>query len=113
MDNAIRSAIMSLAIRPEEAVIEPAASVFNLSASRIGWRIKAATKMANLGEGFSGQSQQVGVAHDLSAAWVELPELITAGSWDSPTIPAKYTEGQTVDRGLWPSITMANCGGEL
>ena len=27
-------------------------------------------------------------------AGAELPELMTAGRWDSPTMPAKYTEGQ-------------------
>ena len=42
-----------LAIRPEEAVIDPGASVFGLSASQIYRRVKAATKMAGLGEGFS------------------------------------------------------------
>ena len=36
------------AIRPEEAVIDPAASVFGLSANQISRRIKAATKMAGL-----------------------------------------------------------------
>ena len=40
-----------LAIRPEEAVIDPAAKVFNLSARQIRRRIKAATRMAGLGEG--------------------------------------------------------------
>ena len=57
-----------LAIRPEEAVIDPATRVFNLSADRIGRRIKAATKMAGLGEGFTGHSPRVGMAQDLSAA---------------------------------------------
>ena len=45
-----------LAIRPEEAVANPAASVFGLSVDQISRRIKAVTKMANLGEGFSGHS---------------------------------------------------------
>ena len=68
-----------LAIRPAEAVINPAARVFNLSADRIDRRIKAATRMAGLGEGFSGHSPRVGMAQDLSAAGAELPELMTAG----------------------------------
>ena len=88
-----------LAIRPEEAVIDPATSVFNLSANWIGRRIKAATKMAGLGEGFTGHSPRVGMAQDLSAAGAELPELMTAGRWDSPTMPAKYTEAQAAGRG--------------
>ena len=88
-----------LAIRPEEEAIDPATSVFGLSASRIGRRIKAATRMAGLGEGFSGHSPRVGMAQDLSAAGAELPELMTAGGWNSPTMAAKYTEAQAAGRG--------------
>ena len=40
-----------LAIRPNEAVIDPATSVFGLSASQIYRRVKAATNMAGLGDG--------------------------------------------------------------
>ena len=50
------------------AVIDPTAKVFNLSADRISRRIKAATRMASLGEGFSGHSPRVGKVQDLSAA---------------------------------------------
>ena len=57
-----------LAIRPEEAVIDPAASVFNLSVSQIGRRIRAATRMPGLGHGFTGHLHRVGMAQDLSAA---------------------------------------------
>ena len=57
-----------LAIRPEEAVIDPGASVFGLSASQIYRRVKAATKMAGLGEGFSAHSPRVGMAQDLSGS---------------------------------------------
>ena len=88
-----------MAIRPEEAVIDPATRVFNLSADRIGRRIKAATRMAGLGDGFSGHSPRVGMAQDLSAAGAELPELMTAGRWNSPAMPAKYTEAQPGGRG--------------
>ena len=88
-----------LAIRPNEAVIDPGASVFGLSSRQISRRIKAATKMAGLGDGFSARSPRVGMAQDLSAAGAELPELMTAGRWDSPTMPAKYTEAQAAGRG--------------
>ena len=88
-----------LAIRPNEAVIDPGASVFGLSSRQISRRIKAATKVAGLGEGFSGHSPRVGMAQDLSAAGAELPELMTAGRWDNPTMPAKYTEAQAAGRG--------------
>ena len=88
-----------LAIRPLEAVIAPGASVFGLSARQISRRIKAATKMAGLGEGFSTHSPRVGMAQDLSSTGAELPELMTAGRWDSPTMPARYTEAQAAGRG--------------
>ena len=88
-----------LAIRPQEAVIDPGASVFRLSAGQISRRIKAATKMAGLGDGFSAHSPRVGMAQDLSAAGAELPELMTAGRWESPTMPAKYTQAQAAGRG--------------
>ena len=88
-----------LAIRPQEAVIDPGASVFRLSAGQISRRIKAATKMAGLGDGFSAHSPRVGMAQDLSAAGAELPELMTAGRWESPTMPARYTQAQAAGRG--------------
>ena len=88
-----------LAIRPEEAVIYPGASVFGLSPRQISRRIKAATKMAGLGEGFSTHSPRVGMAQDLSAAGADLSDLMTAGRWDSPTMPARYTEAPAAGRG--------------
>ena len=88
-----------LAIRPQEALIDPGTRVFGLSAGQISRRIKAATKMAGLGEGFSAHSPRVGMAQDLSAAGAELPELMTAGRWESPTMPARYTEAQAAGRG--------------
>ena len=50
-----------LAIRAEEAVIDPAARIFGLSASQIGRRIRAATRLAGLGDGFTGYSPRVGM----------------------------------------------------
>ena len=61
---------------PEDAgVVDPAAPVFGLSASQIGRRIDAAAKAAGLGEGFTGHSGRVGMAQDLAASGMELPEL--------------------------------------
>ena len=78
---------------------DPAAPVFGLSASQIGRRIDAAAKAAGLGEGFTGRSGRVGMAQDLAASGVELPELMTAGRWKSSRMPARYTERQTAGRG--------------
>ena len=88
-----------LAIRLQGAMIDPGARVFGLSARQISRRIKAATKMTGLCDGFSAHSPRVGMAQDLSAAGAELPELMTAGRWDSPTMPAKYTEAQAAGKG--------------
>ena len=81
------------AIMPEDVAVEGAATpVFGLSASQIGRRVKAAVKAASLGEGFTGHSGRVGMAQDLAASGVELPELMTAGRWQISRMPARYTE---------------------
>ena len=38
------------------------------------------------------------MAQDLSAAGAELPEMMTAAQWDSPTMPARYADGQAAGR---------------
>ena len=89
-----------VAIMPEGfAVVDPSTPVFGLSASQIGRRVDAAAKAAGLGEGFTGHSGRVGMAQDLAAAGVELPELMTAGRWKSSRMPARYTERQAAGRG--------------
>ena len=54
---------------------------------------------AGLGEGFSGHSGRVGMAQDLTASGAELPALMVAGRWQSPRMPARYTEKQALGRG--------------
>ena len=88
-----------LAIRPNEAVIDPEASVLGLSPRQVYRKIKASTKMAGLGDGFIGCSPRVGMVQVLSAAGAELPEQMTTGRWDTLTTPAKYTEAQAACRG--------------
>ena len=88
------------AIMPEDAaVLDPATPVFGLSAGQIGRRVNAAAKAAGLGDGFTGHSGRVGMAQDLAASGVELPELMTAGRWKRSRMPAKYTERQAAGRG--------------
>ena len=96
-----------LVIRSQEAVIDPGANIFGLSAGQISRRIKAATKIAGKGDDFSAHSPRVRMAQDLSAAGAELPELMTAEGWESPTMPAKYTEAQAAGRGPSPVFTGA------
>ena len=94
------AALALQAILPEDAaVVDPTAAVFGLSASQIGRRIDAAAKVAGLGEGFTGHSGRVGMAQDLAASGVELPELMTAGRWKTSRMPARYTERQAAGRG--------------
>ena len=93
------TAVALVAIMPEGiAVMDPSAPAFWLADSQIGRRVNAAAKAVGLGEGFTSHSGLVGMAHDLAAAGVELPELMTAGWWKSPKMPARYTEGQAGGR---------------
>ena len=39
------------------------------------------------------------MAQDLSASGCELPELMAAGRWESPQMPARYTRSQAAARG--------------
>ena len=73
--------------------------VFELSPNQISLRIKKAALAAGLGDGFSGHSPRVGMAQDLARIGIELPSLMTAGRWRSPTMPAHYTRNETADRG--------------
>ena len=85
-------------IRPEQA--NPRARVFKLRCGRsISNRIAAMTRVAGLGEGFSGHSPRIGMAQDLTAAGVGLPALMVAGRWKSERMPAHYSRGEAAGRG--------------
>ena len=90
-----------LAIRPEEAVTDAITPVFNLHPDTIRRRLQQAARAAGLPcwRDITGHSGRVGMAQDLSAAGFALPELMTAGRWKSPRMPARYTERQTAGRG--------------
>ena len=90
-----------LAIRPEEAVIDASAPVFGLHPDTIRRRLQQAARAAGLPgwRDITGHSGRVGMAQDLSAAGFALPELMTAGRWKSPRMPARYTERQAAGRG--------------
>ena len=74
-------------------------SLFRLSAEQIGRRISIAAMAAGLGGGFTGHSSRVGMAQDLTRTGTELPALMTASRWQSPTMPARYTRGERAGRG--------------
>lgn len=75
------------------------APVFGLSGSQIGRRIARACEVAGFPGAFSGHSPRVGMAQDLAANGAELPALMEAGRWESPTMPARYTRSQAAARG--------------
>ena len=75
--------------------------VFNLHPDTIRRRLQQAARAAGLPSwrDITGHSGRVGMAQDLSAAGFALPELMTAGRWKSPRMPARYTERQAAGRG--------------
>ena len=73
--------------------------VFGLHPNQISIRIKKAAQTAGLGDGFSGHSPRVGMARDLVRAGIELPSLMIAGRWRTPTMPAHYARNETAGRG--------------
>ena len=84
-------------IRP--ATPGPERSVFGLSPRQINRRIAAAARAAGAQGDFAGHSPRVGMAIDLAASGCELPALMTAGRWESPTMPARYTRAEAAGRG--------------
>jgi len=74
-------------------------SVFRLSPRQINRRIAAAAKAAGVQGDFAGHSPRVGMAIDLAASGCELPAPMTAGRWESPTMPARYTRAEAAGRG--------------
>ena len=50
-------------------------------------------------DNISGHSARIGMAQDLAAAGADLPELMTAGRWKSPKMPARYIERTVAARG--------------
>ena len=86
------------AIRPVESRRDDT-KVFGLSSSQIGRRIARSCEVAGFAGAYSGHSPRVGMAQDLAASGAELPALMEAGRWDSPTMPARYTRSQAAERG--------------
>lgn len=86
-----------MVIRPQDHF--PGDSIFGLSDSQIARRIRTAAIQAGVGDGYSGHSARVGMAQDLNAGGAELPALMNAGRWKTPTMPARYTEGTAAKRG--------------
>ena len=85
------------AIKPPNA--KPSDTVFQISGSQISRRIAAAARAARLTGEYSGHSPRVGMAQDLAAHGISLPELMRAGRWSSSSMPARYIRGQSAAQG--------------
>ena len=85
------------AIRPQ--TFDPNAKIFGVGNRTIARRVARTCLDAGAGQGFSGHSGRVGMAIDLDAAGVELPALMKAGRWDTPTMPVRYIRKQEASRG--------------
>ena len=71
-----------------------------LDAGDVARRFKIMASRAGLdAAAISGHSARVGMAQDLVAYGAELPEVMQAGRWKSPTMPARYAERLTAGRG--------------
>ena len=84
-------------VKPEDHLEED--KVSGLSARQICRRIAAEAEAAGVRGEFASHSPRVGMAIDLAAAGCELPALMTAGRWESPTMPARYTRARATGRG--------------
>ena len=93
------------AIRPESAGRERFVFALRGDGGRpphpasLSERIRAAALRAGLGPGYSGHSPRIGMTRDLAVIGVELPALMVAGRWQSPTMPAHYARGEDAERG--------------
>ena len=109
-----RAAVQALlAIRPGDAAVDGSTRVFGLHPDTIRRRLQQAAQAAGLPgwREITGHSGRVGMAQDLSAAGFGLPELMTAGRWKSPKMPARYTERQEAGRGAVARYYQRSRGG--
>ena len=85
------------AIRPAGA--SAGDSMFGLSDDQIARESYGSRGSCGPGyEGYTGHSARVGMAQDLARSGTELPALMTAGRWQSPTMPARYTRAEQAGR---------------
>ena len=73
--------------------------VFDMSAAQINRRIAQAAQAAGLEGKYSGHSPRIGMAQDLARFGCGLPELMEAGRWKSPSMPAYYLRSIDAGRG--------------
>ena len=77
-----------------------AASVFGLSADRIGRRVKAAAMHAGLGSEFGGHSGRVGHAVRMTRGGASTHAVMRSGRWKSAGMVAAYTRNEDAGEAL-------------
>jgi hypothetical protein len=61
----------------------------------------------------SGHSARVGMAQDLVAGGADLPEVMQAGRWKSPAMPAGTRSGCWPGAAPWPATMKSAAAGEV
>ena len=84
------------AIRPEDAA--GSELVFGLSVASLSRRVKASTRAAGLGAGYSGHSGRVGMARRMARAGAPTHEIMVQGRWRSAGMAADYTRAENAER---------------
>lgn len=90
-------AALLLELRSDDASDDD--SIFGLSASQVGRRVKAAAAAAGLGDGYSGHSGRVGMATALVERGESLAQIQLDGRWADPRMPARYARSLEAGRG--------------
>jgi len=78
---------------------KPLDSMFGLSDRQLCRRVKSACLAAGLSGSYSGHSPRIGMAMDLARGGASMVELMVAGGWKSPAMPARYCRGIEAGKG--------------
>ena len=85
-------------IQPDAA--DPAVPVFGLTGEALANRIRAAARVAGLGDDFSGHSGRIGMARRMVAAGAPTATVQHQGRWKHGDMVARYTQGEAAGEAL-------------
>ena len=94
---AVMDCVRALCLSHTDPIVDK--SVFGMCAAQINRRIASAAKAAGLEGKYSGHSPRIGMAQDLARFGCGLPELMEAGRWKSPSMPAYYLRSIEAGKG--------------
>ena len=77
-------------ITPPGMDLPDTAKMFNITARSISNRVKAAAKAAGLGDGYSGHSGRVGLAHRAARSEFSTSMTMVSGRWSRSETVARY-----------------------